>query len=283
MSGVEQVSPPDAEFGESPVWLPEHGGLVWVDQGAGDVLRLTGSGDVERWRVGSRSAIVRPRSDGGLILALDREFARAPDWGAAVTTADALWPETDVWFNDGTCDPDGSLWCGTAPADYAGTRCALHRLDPDGTTHLVLEGIGLSNGLAWSPDGARAYYVDTLTCRVDVFDAGPQAVTSRRPFVTIEDDAGHPDGLCVDASGRVWVALWGGGAVRCYEPDGTLAEIVEVPVRQVTACAFGGPDLGELYITTKREGHRPDEAGTAGSLFRTRPGATGLPVAAFAG
>src|SRR4051794_5425891 len=129
MADLDQVSPPDAEFGEAPIWLPEHGGLVWVDQGAGDVLRLTESGGVERWHVGSRVAIVRPRRENGLILALGRAFGRAEAWGAPVTTTEALWPATDIWFNDGTCDPDGRLWCGTASADYAGRRCALHRLD----------------------------------------------------------------------------------------------------------------------------------------------------------
>jgi len=283
MSGLDQLTAPEAELGEAPVWLPDHGGLCWVDQAAGDALRLTGSGEVERWHVGPRVAIVRARRDGGLILALDRGFGQADAWGALVSTGPQLWPDADVWFNDGTCDPDGTLWCGTAPADFSGTRCALYRHAPDGTTDRVLDGVGISNGLAWSPDGSRTYYVDTLTRRIDVFDGRPSAASPRRPFATIEDGVGYPDGLCVDADGRVWVALWDGGAVRCYEPDGSLAEVIAVPVRQVTACTFGGPDLADLYITTKREGHRPDEAATAGSVFRARPGAVGLPAAPFAG
>ena len=282
MPQVEQLTPPDVESGETPVWLPSHGGLVWTDQAAGDLLRLDGSGDVERWHVGARVALARPRLDGGLVLALDRSFARADAWGGALDHGAELWSDPDIWFNDGGCDPTGALWAGSAPADYAGTRCALLRHTPDGVTTRVVEAVGLSNGIAWSPDGSLAYWTDTLTGRIDVFDNAPDA-TGGRPFATIEDGAGYPDGLTVDAAGRVWVALWNGGAVRCYEPDGTLAEIVEVPVRQVTACCFGGPDLSELYVTTKREGHTPDETTTAGAVFRIVTGATGMPVAPFGG
>jgi sugar lactone lactonase YvrE len=160
---------------------------------------------------------------------------------------------------------------------------ALYRLDPDGDVSVVLPSVTCSNGLAWSPDGAIAYYIDSLTQRVDVFDYDESGLTARRPFVAIAADDGLPDGLTVDREGGVWVALFGGSAVRRYSPDGTLDEVLELPVSQVTACTFGGPALDELYITTSRlevpEGEQPE----AGSVFRAEAGVAGLAPAPFEG
>lgn len=141
----------------------------------------------------------------------------------------------------------------------------------------------ISNGLEWSPDGTLAYYNDTETLRVDVFDDDGTGLVERRPFVVVEDGTGHPDGLTVDAEGRVWVALNHGGVVHRYRPDGTLDEVVELPVRQVTACTFGGEGLDRLYITTSRENLAPDDEPQAGSLFRADVGVVGRPVREFAG
>jgi sugar lactone lactonase YvrE len=161
---------------------------------------------------------------------------------------------------------------------------ALHRLDPDGSVRLVLENVTISNGLEWSPDGSRAYYNDTFTQRIDVFDYdGEFGLTGRRPFAVIPVEAGGPDGLTVDEGGGVWVALYGGGAVRCYTPEGVLGEVIEVPAKRVTACTFGGQDLNQLFITTSREGREPGEEPLAGSLFRAAVGVAGLPVREFVG
>lgn len=161
---------------------------------------------------------------------------------------------------------------------------ALYRLDPDLSVHVVLENVTISNGLAWSPDGSLAYYNDTATHRTDVFDYdGESGLTGRRPFVDLSAEAENPDGLTVDEEGCVWVAFYGGGAVRRYTPDGALDEVVEVPARQVTACTFGGPGMDELFITTSREGLEPGDDPLAGSLFRAVPGVKGLPVREFAG
>jgi sugar lactone lactonase YvrE len=148
----------------------------------------------------------------------------------------------------------------------------------------VLDGVTISNGLDWSPDGSLAYYNDTATHRVDVFDHDRDAgLTGRRPFVRLPDD-GNPDGLTVDAEGGVWVALYGGGAVHRYGADGRLDAVVEVPTAKVTACTLGGgPALDQLFITTSREGLGPDDDPLAGALFRADAGVAGLPVREFAG
>ena len=147
----------------------------------------------------------------------------------------------------------------------------------------MLDGVTISNGLEWSPDGSRAYYDDTATHRVDVFDYDRDTgLTGRRPFVVLPDD-GNPDGLTVDAEGGVWVALFGSGAVQRYTPDGVLDQVVELPTPQVTACTFGGPELDQLFITTSREGMAPGDDPLAGCLFRADVGVAGLPVREFAG
>jgi sugar lactone lactonase YvrE len=281
---VEQLTGPVSAHGEGPVWSPAWGGLRWVDLTAGDVLALDPDGPVRRWPVGPVAAAIRPRSGGGMVLALDRRFALAGDWGTPVEPLEPLWADEQVRFNDGGCDPDGGFWCGSTGEDYAAGRGALYRLGPDGLATRRIEGLGVSNGLAWTADGHTAYYADTLTERVDRFDYdADRGLHNRRPFVRIPVESGMPDGLTVDADGGVWVTLWNGGAVHRYDPAGRLDAVIEFPVRRVTACTFGGPELDQLYVTSTRNGAEPGEATTAGALFRVAAGVRGLPVRPFAG
>jgi sugar lactone lactonase YvrE len=279
---AEQVTGPVAYHGEGPVWSPRWGGLRWVDMLAGDVLTLTDGGGVRRRHIGTVAAAVRPRRNGGAVIAVERGFVlEAPDGG--LTVLDPVWSDDGVRMNEGGCDPDGRFWCGSMAYDQAPGAAAMYRLDPDGTVRVAFGGVTVSNGLEWSPDGSVAYYADTATHRVDVFDYESGAgLTGRRPVVEMDGDE-HPDGLTVDADGGVWVALNGSGAVRRYGPDGVLDEVAELPTAKVTACTFGGPDLDQLFITTSREGLAPDDDPIAGSLFRVVPGVRGLPVREFAG
>jgi sugar lactone lactonase YvrE len=161
---------------------------------------------------------------------------------------------------------------------------SLYRLDPDGGVDVVWRDVTVSNGLDWAPDGTRAYYVDTATRRIAVFDYDRDAgLTGGRTFAEIPAGSGRPDGLTVDAEGCVWVALSRGSAVRRYRPDGVLDAIVAVPAYKVTACTFGGPRLDELYITTSKEGIDAGGDPLAGALFRASVGVTGQRVRAFAG
>jgi sugar lactone lactonase YvrE len=182
-------------------------------------------------------------------------------------------------MNEGGCDPAGAFYAGSMAYDARPGAGRLYRLAPSGEITVVLPTVTISNGLAWSPDGTLAYYVDTTTGRIDVLDAD---LGSRRPFVTIPPEHGAPDGITVDAAGAVWVALWGGGAVHRYTTGGMLDGVVHVPVRQVTACTFGGPALDELFITTSRHGLADPEPG-AGALFRATVGVAGLPPLPYAG
>jgi sugar lactone lactonase YvrE len=195
-----------------------------------------------------------------------------------------LWSDTNVRMNEGGCDPDGRFYCGSMAYDERPGAGALYRLDPDGSVHVVLENVTISNGLEWSPDGSKTYYNDTPTQRIDVFDYdGESGLTGRRPFAEIPVEAGGPDGLTVDEEGGVWVALYGGAAVRRYTPDGMLDEVIEVPAKQVTACTFGGSGLDQLFISTSREDLKPGEDPLAGSLFVATVHVAGIPVREFVG
>jgi sugar lactone lactonase YvrE len=271
-----------AHHGEGPVWWPDGSGLRWVDMLAGDVLSLGDDGTVGRDHVGDVVAVVRPRRGGGAVFAVERGFVLEGADGTR-TFLDPVWSDDGIRMNEGGCDPDGRFWCGSMAYDQAEGAASLFRLDPDGSVRRVLGDLTVSNGLEWSPDGALAYYDDTATHRVDVFDYDRDAgLTGRRPFVAFGDD-GNPDGLTVDAEGGVWVALYGGGAVHRYDAGGRLDAVVEVPTAQVTACTLGGPELDQLFVTTSRQGMGPDDDPLAGSLFRVDAGVRGRPVRPFAG
>jgi sugar lactone lactonase YvrE len=292
MADAEQVTEPVAFHAEGPVWSPSWGGLRWVDMFAGDVLSMSldDSGVDEssisaigRRHVGAIAAALRPRRGGGAVIAVERGFVLEDAAGELHALPD-LWADPSLRMNEGSCDPDGRFYCGSMARDKGVGRGSMYRLDADGTTSVVFGGSTISNGLAWSPDGSTAYYTDTATGRVDMFDyAKDTGLTGRRTFVEIPDTAGSPDGMTVDAQGHVWVALYGGSAVRRYRPEGILDGVIELPVTNVTACAFAGAGLDSLVITTSREGVRDGTQPEAGSLFRSRPGVTGLPTAEFAG
>ncbi|KIF66580.1 gluconolactonase [Streptomyces sp. AcH 505] len=280
---AEQLTEAVADHGEGPVWAPEWAGLRWVDMLAGDVLHLEPSGEIGRWHVGPVAAALRPRTAGGMVIATEHDFVVADAPGEEPRLLATALTDPAIRLNEGGCDPQGNFYCGTMAYDETPGAGTLYRLRPDGDVSTVLTGVTISNGLAWSPDGTRAFYVDTPTGRVDVFDHdSATGLHNRRPFVTIPADAGHPDGLTVDAEGGIWVALWDGAAVRHYSAAGALESVVELPVRNITACAFGGERLDELFITTSRHGDA-DPHPAAGALFRVAPGVPGLPVAPFAG
>jgi sugar lactone lactonase YvrE len=282
---AEPVTPPLAFHGEGPVWDAAVGTMHWVDMLAGDLLSLGPDGGVQRRSLAAEVlAAVRPRVGGGLVLGIERGFARLDEGAAEPRVLPPLWTDRGVRMNEGGCDARGRFWCGSMAYDQAEGAAALYRLEPDGSSTVVLTGVTVSNGLVWTPDGGTAYYVDSATQRVDVFTVDADGeLTGRRPHVVVPEEVGIPDGVALDADGGLWVAVNGGGAVHRYDAGGRLDAVVSVPVPGVTACAFGGPDLDRLFVTTSREGVPDGEQPLAGALFGCRPGVRGAPVHPFAG
>lgn len=289
MADAEQVTEPEAHHGEGPVWSDSWGGLRFVDMLAGDVLSIdTATGAVDRAHVGTVAGAIRPRTGagaGGIVAALEREFALVDPDGTVHGLGD-LWSDTTIRMNDGGCDPNGRFYAGSMGYDARPGAGTLWRLDTHGATSVVLENVTVSNGIAWSPTHELAYYIDTRTQNIDAFDYEPKAgllVGTRRTVASVPAEVGSPDGMTVDEDGYLWVALWDGGAVRRYTPEGELDGVVELPCSRVTACTFGGEQLDELYITTSREGIPDGEQPKAGAVFRARPGIRGLPALPYNG
>ncbi|MFI8339104.1 SMP-30/gluconolactonase/LRE family protein [Streptomyces sp. NPDC085639] len=292
-------APVPGRLTEGPVWHAGRGDLLWVDITAGLVHRaplVARNDDSGLPDLGDRTTVSLDRpvgavalcASGGLLAAAATSFLRVDEAGRSTEFAAPAVPDdgTPRRFNDAKCDPNGRLLAGTMAYDATPGAGTLYRLDPDGTVTTVLSPVTISNGLGWSPDGRLLYYADSPTHRVDVFDHDPATGTlsARRPFADTSP-AGMPDGLAVDTEGRVWVAVWGAGQVRAYAPDGALHAVVTVPASQVSSCAFAGPDLDLLIITTAADGLTAAQLAAqphAGRIFICRPGATGLPVAPFA-
>lgn len=279
---AQQVTGPVVFHGEGPVWFGGWGGLRYVDMLAGDVVTLRSDGTLDRLHVGTVAAVVRPRRGGGSVIGVERGFA-LEDPDGTVRTLPEVWSYTGVRMNEGGCDPDGRFWCGSMAYDQARGAASVYRLDPDGSVSVGLEHVTVSNGLEWSPDGSLAYYNDTETASIAVLDYSLETgLTGRRTFAELPD-RGSPDGLTVDAEGGVWTAVYDGGAVLRYSPDGVLEGRIEVPTPKVTACTFGGEALDRLFITTSQEDVDTDEDRLAGSLFVADVGVRGRPVRTFAG
>jgi sugar lactone lactonase YvrE len=282
---ANQLTQPCAEHGEGPFWDSANDRLLLVDMLRGALVSVEPSGETGRYVVGGVAATVRARRVGGFVLATEHGFRLllpdlVPEGAEIVAFDDPL-----LRMNDGGCDPSGRFYCGTmAYAETAGAG-TLYRLDPDLSVHTVLSGVTISNGLQWHPDGRHVYYNDTPTGRVDLFDFDPETggFAGRRTFVTVGPGAGLPDGMALDEEGGVWIALWGGGAVHRYDPDGRLSDRIELPVHQVTACAFGGSGGSTLYITTSRQGLADRAEPEAGAVFVAETGVRGAVQHPFAG
>ncbi len=287
---LELVLDAGLELGEGPIWDDEQRVLLFVDIMRGDVHAFDPATNGHRVvNVGRPVGAVALTTRGDWVIAAARGFYRGdPRTGRADLIVEVEPEAADTRMNDGAVDPAGRFWAGTMSLVRQRERGALYRLDPGGTAHRLLSPVTTSNGIDWSPDGRFMYYADTGTRRIDVFDFDLAAGVprARRSFVDFAGEEGRPDGLVVDADGAIWVALWEGGAVRRYTPEGRLDRVVEVPARRTTKCAFGGPSLADLYITTASRGLDAEARRAqpqAGGLFRLRSAGRGQPPRRFAG
>ncbi|MDA0159787.1 SMP-30/gluconolactonase/LRE family protein [Solirubrobacter ginsenosidimutans] len=279
---IEIAVPAADELGECPVWLHATQQLLRVDIHAPAIV-LRDAGSERRRTVAAPVGFALPAASGGIVTGVGRELVSLDDLDAAPRLIAAVEPgRTANRFNDAVCDPRGRLWAGTMSTTRVPGTAALYRLEPGGMPEVALPGVTISNGLDFNLDATRLYYVDSPAQRIDAidFDVDRGRLGARRPFARIEPEDGLPDGLCVDADGGVWLALFGGGALRRYTPGGVLEDHIELPVTNPTCPAFGGPDLSTLYVTSARYRLAAPEP-LAGSLLRLRPGVSGRPTHAF--
>jgi len=283
---VTVVVPASARVGEGPVWDCAADRLHWVDIVAGAVhtsdLR---SGETVSVVVPTSVGAAVPRRLGGFVAATAEGFASISEAGELDVRCTLLAEGTRM--NDAKCDARGRLWAGSTGTDFALGAGALHVLEPDWSTRVVLEGLTLPNGMGWSPRGDTFYLIDTIesTLQAFAFDVERARLSEQRLVRRFDPEGGLPDGMCIDSQGRLWVAMWGAGRLLCLSPSGQELFAVDVPVRQPSACAFAGPHLTRLAVTTAREGldGLTPQAMDGSVLIIDGLPATGLPTNFFLG
>ena len=283
MLSIEPVGNIRSHWGEGPIWW--QGALYFVDIEGHRVHRYDpADGSEKSWDVGQRVGTVVPRESGGLVIAGDHGLLFLDEkTGQLTAIADPEADKPDNRFNDGKCSPDGRFFAGTISLVKKTGDARLYRLDPDLTLHEAFGPVTNSNGIVWSADGATVYYIDTPRKDVLAFDYEHGHLRNLRSVVSTAHLDASPDGMTLDAEGNLWIAFCHGGCVVSFNPA-TGAELrrVELPCLETTACAFGGPDLADLYVTTGI--HKSVVEAQAGRLFVIRGlGVKGLAANAFAG
>jgi sugar lactone lactonase YvrE len=278
-------------LGEGPVWDERTQSLYWVDIKAPAIWRLDPkTGRTETWPMPHRIGAIALREKGGFVAALKPGFALI-DLDANKLELIAQ-PEADVpdnRMNDGACDARGRFWAGSMDDTEQAPTGHLYRLDPDRSVARFDAGFVVTNGIRWSNDGTRMYFVDSAgrTIWVYDFDMENGEPGARRVFARLSEDEGYPDGLCVDAEDHVWGAHWAGARITRYRPDGTKERVIEIPAPNVTSCCFGGASLDTLYVTSARTGVSDDALArmpqTGGVFAITGLGVKGRPSPRFAG
>ena len=268
--------------GEGAFWDAATGGIRFVDMLRGDVMSWDGTA-LRRSHVSGVAAVIRTRTAGGYVVATERGFALTDD-ELTVTEEIPAFSDSGFRMNEGACDAAGRFYCGSMAYDTRPDGGTVYRLDPDRTVHVAMERVTIPNGLVWTASGETALHADTREGVIWAydFDLATGRFGERRPFVRFSGTGGMPDGMSVDEDDGVWVAMWGGGAVRKYTSSGALDVTIPLPTVNVTSCAFGGPGGRTLYITTSRQGLTDPEP-EAGGLFAVATGVRGAPVHAFGG
>lgn len=287
------VWPAAARLGEGTVWSAGEQALYWVDILGHELHRLRpADGARASWRFEEEISAVAERAGAeGLVIALRHGFALFDPARPGLPPAwlQRLDEAAGNRCNDGKCDAAGRFWCGTMDAACEARTGSLYRLDPDGGISRHEQGFAVTNGPTWSLDGRTLYFNDTVRRQVHAYDFDPASgsLSAKRPWLRLAKDDGFPDGMTTDASGRLWIAHWGGGCVSCHDPlDASELCRITLPVSQVTNCAFGGADLRTLYISSASEGLSEAQRAAeplAGGLFAVDLDCAGLPAFRFGG
>jgi sugar lactone lactonase YvrE len=273
----ELIADYQCQTGEGPMWHPDEQRVYWCDIPAGRLFRYDPAmGEHELCYEGVPVGGFTVQADGALLFFMTKGTVKIWREGELTTVVDEIPDERETRFNDVIADPAGRVFCGTMPTrDRLGR---LYRLDPDGTLTTVLDGIGCSNGMGFTPDRKRMYYTDSHKREIYLFDydRATGELDNQRVFVQTPEGEGIPDGMTVDAEGCVWSARWNGGCLVRYTPDGVEERRIAFPALKVSSVIFGGPDYTDMYVTTAGGNHKAEEGEGAGALFRLNLGIKGV-------
>lgn len=278
------LHPSQCILGESPLWHPERKCCFWVDIENGVLyeyswIKLT----IRTWKFDYRLTLALQGRDNELILALNTKIARFDleteqlEW-----LPDVEMPPLNMRCNDGACDSSGRLWVGTMHLDHTNGAGALYCVDTHLKIHKKLNNATISNGIAWSLNNKRLYYIDSHTQAVQsfIFEEESGEIIFEKNIIHIPVEMGSPDGMAIDEEGMLWIAHWGGFGVYRWDPhDGRLMDRIEVPVPQVSSCAFAGENLDYLVITTARENLNEEKLKKypgSGNVFFIKVGVKGV-------
>lgn len=280
-----------ATLGEGPCWDEHKQQLYWVDIPEKKLHTFDPyTGESQSIHLEQQIGAAVVRQSGGMVVALEHGL-----YFLDLTTEELTHihdPEQHVptnRFNDGKVDPAGRFWVGTMSLDPKASKGSLYRLNLDASVSTMIEGVSISNGLAWSIDKQTMYYIDTPTKQIVAYDYDEASgdISNKRTVISIEDEGHNPDGMTIDAEGFLWVAEWGGSQVCRWNPNtGAKVASIKLPVSLVTSCTFGGKNLDELYITTARTRlteEQLQEQPQAGGLFMVKPGVSGTVSQSFKG
>ena len=274
----ELIADYECQCGEGPLWHRQEKRLYWVDIPTGRLFRYDpASGAHEQCHQERAIGGFTVQADGALLLFMDKGTIKTWREGETSTIIDEIADERETRFNDVIADPAGRVFCGTMSTKDRPGR--LYRIDADATLVKLLEGIGCSNGMGFTPDCRQMYYTDSVAREIYLFDYEQEtgAISNQRLFVRVPEDEGVPDGMTVDAEGYVWSALWDGSCLVRYAPDGSEERRVSFPARKVSSAIFGGEDYTDLYVTTAGGRDKETEGAGAGGLFRINLGIRGRP------
>ena len=278
-----------ATLGEGAIWHPEENKLYWVDI-EGKLLHIfdpiTGTDAV--YDTSERIGTVVPVKRGGALVALQNGIAHFDLMNDKIQYK--LNPEKALpnnRFNDGKCDPAGRFWVGSMNLNEKEATGSVYKIGPDFSIETMMSGVTISNGICWSLDCLKMYYIDSPTRQVVAydFDLEQGKIANPEVIISVDQELGFPDGMTIDVSGRLWIALWGSGAVGCWNPKtGELLELIKIPAPNVTSCAFGGANLNQLFITTARQGLNEEALKMyphSGDLFVAELEVAGIPAFLF--
>ena len=264
--------------GENPLWHPIEEQLYWTDIPSGRMFRYDpATGEHEQFYQGQIVGGFTIQTEGTLLLFMAGGAVKIWRNGELIDLLEEIPDERDSRFNDVIADPQGRVFCGTMPIKNRLGR--LYQLRTDSKLIKLLDGIGISNGMGFTPDRKHMYYTDTSAGTIYIFDYDQDSgvISNQNTFIVVPEGEGSPDGMTVDAEGYLWSARWDGGCLVRYSPDGSEERRIHFPAKQISSVTFGGENYTDIYVTTAGGNNKREEGAGAGGLFRINLGIKGVP------